>query len=312
MARIQACVMRIAWATHPRNTSLVIAASLFVGIGDLVGFVVNLNFAQRILRSLHPKIGWHPVLRIVFTVIYSLIVVNLCLLIAFTVSSYYTLDPDKHRIARDVELYGGTYFAFAAILPLPIAVTVLLVPPKEPTDEFGSGSLRSKVIILLCSTTALALGAWFRAGTSYLGPRPASNPAPYQSKTCFYIFYFAMEILVIWGYLIVRVDRRFYVPDGSNGPGAYSKPKMSAARQSQHDQGAAKDEDQIPLHETTAHAFDRPTGYSKSTLAESEHPREQSKTTLGGDVSSQNAATNGEKEELGEHPASRQAEPDEH
>lgn len=32
-----------------------------------------------------------------------------------------------------------------------------------------------------------------------------------------------MEIIVVYLYIVLRVDRRFYIPDGSKGPGDYVK-----------------------------------------------------------------------------------------
>ena len=76
-------------------------------------------------------------------------------------------------------------------------------------------------------------------------PRPREDPAWYQSKACFYIFNFTVEIigmylaycstltrdqtemliqdLVIFLYIVVRVDKRFWVPNGSHGAGDYSR-----------------------------------------------------------------------------------------
>ena len=223
MARILACVLRIVWACKPTNVSVAITASLFISLGDLVGFIVDLNFTQRIIRALHPRVGWHPAFNVAFAIIYSVIGVSVGLLIGFTVDSFYTLDQQKLHHSRDVQLYGGTYFAFSAFLPIPLILLAVSLPRKTQPENFGAHSLRTKIITVLCGTTTLALGAWFRAGTSYLEPRPAAHPGPYQSKACFYIFYFTLEVLVIWGYLLARVDMMFHVPDGSKGPGDYSR-----------------------------------------------------------------------------------------
>ena len=223
MARITACVLRIAWATHPKNTSLAIAASLFVAVGDLLGSVVNLNFVHRIIRALHPSIGWTKAVKWVFISIYALIVVSVILLVSFSVESYYTLNPSKLHTAHHVLLYGSTYFATAAVLPILLLLAALLKPRTSPSENLGRyGSIRSKKRITFWGATLLALGAWFRAGTGYLKARPATHPAWYQSKACFYVFYFTIEVTVIYSYLIFRIDQRFHVPDGANGPGEYS------------------------------------------------------------------------------------------
>ena len=89
-------------------------------------------------------------------------------------------------------------------------------------EKFGSGRFRTKIAILLVASVLLCLGASFRVGINYKTPRPRDDPAGYQSKACFYIFNFTVEIIVIWLYFIVRVDRRFFIPNGSKGPGDYA------------------------------------------------------------------------------------------
>ena len=68
----------------------------------------------------------------------------------------------------------------------------------------------------------MCLGASFRAGVNYAGgERPISDPAGYQDKACFYIFNYTIEIIVVFFYVVVRVDKRFYVPDGAKKAGDY-------------------------------------------------------------------------------------------
>ncbi|MCJ1384952.1 hypothetical protein MMC17_008070 [Xylographa soralifera] len=222
MARSATCVMRIVWAFRPTNVSIAIAASILVAAGVVILFIVTLMFAQRILRAAHPRSGWHPLLSWAFTALYAIIVASLFILISFTVLSFYTLDPTKRQTAHDLQLYGSTLFAVMAFLPIPIVLAGVIVPHKTRVEKFGSGRFRTKLYILITAAFLLSLGAWFRVGTSYLPPRPADNPAWYQSKACFYVFDFGVEVLVIWLYILVRVDRRFHVPDGSKGPGDYS------------------------------------------------------------------------------------------
>ena len=222
MARITSCVLRIVWATRPTNLRLAIAAQIFVAAGVVLIFVINLIFAQRIIRAAHPRSGWHPLFSRLLTSIYILIVVSLVMLITATVQSFYTLNLNTKRIDRDIQLYGQTLFAIVSFLPIPMVIAGLVMPRKTRLEKFGSGRWRSKIYTLLTATVLLCLGATFRVGTNYKTPRPRNNPAPYQNKACFYIFNFTVEILVLLLYVVVRVDLRFYVPDGSRGPGDYS------------------------------------------------------------------------------------------
>lgn len=206
---------------------------IFVSAGILILFIVNLIFAQRILRAAHPHFGWHKALSMVFLVLYVLIGVMLAMVITATVQTFYTLDMNIRRIDRDLQLTAGTYLMFISFLPIPIVILGLVVPRKTRLEKFGSGRWRTKIAILLTSTTLLCLGAAFRAGTNFMDPRPMDNPAWYQAKWCFYFFNFTLEIIVVYLYLIVRVDRRFHIPDGSKGPGDYineSKMEETQAR----------------------------------------------------------------------------------
>ena len=223
MARILASLMRIIWATKSNNVRISIAASIFIVIGNLIGFIVDLLFAQRILRATHPKIGWHPLTYRFFAAVFIAIPISVSILVGFIVSSYYTLNRHKLLMSRDAGYYGATFFGFVAILPLPIILIALLTARKSRIENFGSGSFMSKVVITLFGTFVFSLGAWFRAGTSYLPPHFKNKPAPYQSRACFYVFYFTLEIIVVWTYLLVRIDQRFWVPDGSKRPGDYSR-----------------------------------------------------------------------------------------
>lgn len=221
MARITACTMRLVWASHPTNVRIAIAANVFVAAGVLIAFIVNLIFAQRILRSLHSRWAWARWLSLAFKLYYASIIVMLIALITCTVQSFYTLSTNTRRIDRDVQLVGSTYFTVSAFLPIIILAVALIAPKKSSVDPFGEGRLRTKVIMLLFSSIILTLGAAFRTGTAFV-PSPLSNPAWYTSKACFYIFNFTIDFIIIALYAAIRVDKLFHIPNGSSGPGHYS------------------------------------------------------------------------------------------
>lgn len=201
---------------------------IFVSAGVLILLLINVIFAQRILRAAHPHFGWHKSLSAVFMTLYGLILVMLAIVITGTVQSFYTLSANIHRIDRDLQMTASAYFLFISFLPIPMVILGLVVPRKTRLEKFGSGRWRTKIAILLTSAVLLCLGAAFRSATTYKNPRPRNDPAWYHAKWCFYFFNFTVEILVIYLYLVLRVDHRFYVPDRSKGPGDYlagSKPE---------------------------------------------------------------------------------------
>lgn len=223
MARITASIMRIVWATHQRNVSVAIAAQVFVAAGVVLLFVINIIFVQRVIRASHPHIGWARTYSLAFKLYITSIILVLIAIITCTIQSFFTLDMNIRRIDRDVQRFGGTFFAVTAFLPLVLlALRAVLDKRGAPIEKFGTGRFRTKIIILIISSGVLTLGAAFRAGVSYM-PRPRDNPAWYHSKACFYVFNFTIEWLVVALYAIIRVDKRFIVPNKSKGPGDYSR-----------------------------------------------------------------------------------------
>ncbi|KAL8954977.1 MAG: hypothetical protein Q9183_006844 [Haloplaca sp. 2 TL-2023] len=143
------------------------------------------------------------------------------MLITANIQSFYTLNEHTKTIDRAIILYGGTFYAITSFLPLPLILIGLIIPRRTRIEKFGTGRYSSKIAILLTAAFLLCLGASFRVGTNYKTPRPRSDPPGYFNKACFYIFNFTVEFLVIVLYVVVRVDRRFHVPNGSKRPGDY-------------------------------------------------------------------------------------------
>ena len=195
----------------------------------LLPVILNLIFAQRVVRSLHPSVGWHPAFSMAYKVLYALVGSTLAIVITATVQTYYTLNPHTRKIDRDLQLYGSTMLATIATLPLPIVIIACLVPHGDH-DRFGSGRFRTKVITLLVGTSLLSFGAWYRCGTSWRTPVPRTQPLPKAlGKAPFFIVNFTVEILTVYLYAIMRMDLRWHVPNGAKGPGSYSRPQSDKA-----------------------------------------------------------------------------------
>ncbi|KAI8623427.1 hypothetical protein F5Y19DRAFT_458590 [Xylariaceae sp. FL1651] len=224
MSRIITFILRIVWATRQHNVRLAIAANVFVNAGVLIIYIINLIFAQRILRAKQPYIGWHPSINIVLKIFYVGIGAALILVIYSVVQGAYTLDPYKLHAVRDIQLAAITYLLVFTTLPLWLLLVAHFLLPKSADEElFGHGSTRSKVIINVLSSCIAIFIAGFKAGTTWEAPRPVSNPAWYQSKPAFYVFSFVLELLILGLLTFSRVDKRFHIPDGSKQPGDYSR-----------------------------------------------------------------------------------------
>ncbi|PSR78511.1 hypothetical protein BD289DRAFT_443833 [Coniella lustricola] len=224
MARITTLSLRMAWASHSTNINLAIAASIFVQAGVLLLFIVNLIFAQRIVRSYHPSFGWSKGLSWAFKFLYFCVFASLCMVITAAVQTFFTLNTSIRTKDRDIILFAGTFSAVLAFLPIPITLISLALArtvPNHRPEKFGQGRSRTKIFLLLTATLLLSIGACFRLGVNFTTPRPLTDPAWYHSKACFYCFNFVIELIVVYMYAISRFDRRFHVPDGSFMPGHY-------------------------------------------------------------------------------------------
>ncbi|KAK5019198.1 hypothetical protein LTR16_000763 [Cryomyces antarcticus] len=223
LIRTISCALRMGWATHPRSINVAIAANVFVYAGTIILYLINILFAQRIVRATHPSIGWSQAFTSVVILIMALIVVTLIMVVTVTIQSIFTLSIHTHHIDRSIQLYGSTFNVVIAFLPFLVTIISLAIPRRSKHDHFGSGSSSAKMLILLGSSGLITLGAGFRAGTSWSPPTPLTSPSPwYLSKACFYIFNFTVEILIIYSYLVLRVDKRFIIRNGAKGPGSYS------------------------------------------------------------------------------------------
>jgi hypothetical protein len=216
MSRIIANIIRIVWACYPTNIRVAIAAQIFVAAGVLLLFILNLLYAQRMFRAVYPVPGWSRILSWMFKALYVLVVVTIIMVITSVVQSSYTLNSNTLRIDRDILIYGQTYFAIVSFLPIPLVLLVLLSPNRKQIQQVGSGSWVAKVFIVGLVSSLLCLGASFRAATSWMPPRPVTEPAWYHSKACFYVFNFTIDILVVAIFFVGRVDQRFWVPNGSS------------------------------------------------------------------------------------------------
>jgi hypothetical protein len=283
MARIVTTILRIASVSLPANLRLAIAAQIFVAAGVVLVFVINLFWAQRIVRALHPRIGWHPAFTVLVKVLIVLIIVTLAILITATVQSFYTLRPRTRKIDRDLQIYGTFFLAIISFLPIPIVLLSFIygshlefrsealedgfivkfaLPRVISPEKFGYGRIRTKALVLLAGSALLCLGSSFRCATLWLPPVPRSQPLPpYFSKACFYIFNFVIEVLVVYLYAFMRVDLRFHVPDGSHGTYVLQQPL--AGSQSDVETGAAGD------YEKTNNAADA-VGNPSSSVSDSE------------------------------------------
>ncbi|OAL69974.1 hypothetical protein A7D00_6013 [Trichophyton violaceum] len=213
IARIVANTLRIVWAAKPMNINVAIAAQVFVAAGVLILFVINLRNVCFVLAipSWDGLVQYHTPLK-------------------------YSTSLSDH----DLQLFGGSLLTFVAFLPIPILAFIHLAPQRQPRDQFGSGSWSAKVIIVTAAALLLTLGAGFRIGVSASPIRAATNPAWYHHKACFYVFNFVLEAMVVFIFLFGRVDRRFFVPNGSSKVRNYSDNRIEPKTSDNDEEGQSQ------------------------------------------------------------------------
>ncbi|OJK01300.1 hypothetical protein ASPACDRAFT_115945 [Aspergillus aculeatus ATCC 16872] len=223
MARLLTLVLRIVWSQRPTNVSLAIAAQVFVNAGVLILYIINLILAQRILRAKQPQIGWSPILRTTFKILYVLVGGALIMVITAVVISAYTMDKHVQQQCRDAQLAGLTYLLVFNCQPALHIATALLLPKSQDEEKFGEGSSRTRVLTVMISACFCMMIAGFKTGAIWSPPDIATNAPWYDSKACFYVFNFTFEIITLGILTFNRIDKRFWIPNGSTKPGDYTR-----------------------------------------------------------------------------------------
>jgi len=221
MSRIVFCVLRIVWAAHPKNPRLAIAASIFANVGVLIVYVVVLQLALRVLRATYPALGWSKGLNKALKAHFALLFLAIVLIICFVVTSFYTQNPGLKTLALWVQRVGLLYILlFNLITPAMVILSALRYRSRRvPVPKnFGTGSLQAKLIVLGVATFFILFISGFRMGTIWAARRPASHPGWYDTKTAYYFLEFALEIALLYWLVLTRIDRRFFVPNGTTAP----------------------------------------------------------------------------------------------
>lgn len=247
MARIVTMVLRIAWATRSTNAGLAIAANIFTTVGVLAIYIALLLLALRVFRATHPSLGWSKLLRKTLQVSYVLLGSAIILTVAFTILTFYTLNPTLRSAAIWIQRAAVLYILMFNVVTIVLLLLSWLLPHASDNENFGTGSIESKMIILGVGICFSIFIAGFRLGVTWSKTRLASDYPWYDSKAAFYVIDFGFEIIVVFLLLVSRFDKRFWVPNGSNKPGDYAQTDLddSMAKKTS-EQDSASGQEQMP------------------------------------------------------------------
>jgi hypothetical protein len=287
--------LRIAWACHPRNIGLGIAANVFVYVGTIILFMIDWFFVQRIIRAQHQRVGWSTPYRIFHRGALGLLIACLIMIILANIWQFFTSSATKLHVFRALSLTGQTYFTVFCFAPA-VLLFISALTPRHEVEKFGAGRLRINITILLIAVTVLLTGQLFRCVIAWIPQTPFVNVAGepiaqpwYLHKACFYVFNFLTEIVVVIMFALVRVDLRFHVPNGSRMSGDYSgrnsrvnlnstttvnsnmNPSAMTSKKSLYDINSGVT---LPLHHRnesndTLHKYERSVFEDSNTLADS-------------------------------------------
>lgn len=222
MARIASLVLRIAWANYQSNHGLSIAAPIFVAAAVLILYVANFVFVQRIVRALHPRIGWSKAFSWTPFGLYGIVFVCFVMNITTLVIGMSTTNPSTLHTIKNIQYFTMSYLALFACLPLLILLVSFAIPRKERLDKFGEGTWRAKLILIFTTSALLGFSCAIKNGTALKGATSLQTPW-YFTRPFFYVMNFGVEITVSYIFLFARVDKRFYVPNGAKSPYDYSR-----------------------------------------------------------------------------------------
>lgn len=191
----------------------------------VVIMLINIFFAQRIIRSIHPNFGWHPAFRAAtLFFVFSVPAVILTNSTAIGVSFFKIEDQERVDTALNVLKAGVSWIMLLAILPV-VAVLFAAVFSGPKPERFGTGDTHNKIAVLMIGAILLIAGHSIRLAST-LNPEPPGSTSKLLSKEVFYTTGFMLEIFVVVFYAVARIDLLFHIPNGSSGPGDYSrKPK---------------------------------------------------------------------------------------
>ncbi len=183
-------------------------------------FAVNLVFAQRIVRAMHPFFGWSLAFGYFsWFLILSIPGVTIINLVAICVRFFGGDDLKRQEVAGEFLKFGSTYNVMLVLMPL-IWIFLASALPGPPVENFGRGEIRSKAALLVLSAVTMSAGAIMRLAVAMSHDVTASSPL--LSRTVFYLTGFMLELLTVAAYAYFRIDLLFYIPTGAKRPGDYS------------------------------------------------------------------------------------------
>jgi Protein of unknown function (DUF3112) len=184
-------------------------------------FAINLVLTQRVLRAIHPKLFWHPIPSFFFTFLLISVPFFIIFNIAVLTASFFVTTASGAKITKDLLFLGASWNLFLCVFPLIFIGIFATIPSPSKIEKFGTGRFRTKIVMLVYSSSTLFIGAIVRL-IAAAQSHPINDPGQVDTKTIFYLTGFMLEIFVVLLFAAARFDLRFHIPNGCTGPGQYA------------------------------------------------------------------------------------------
>jgi hypothetical protein len=187
-------------------------------------FAINLVLTQRVLRAIHPKVFWHPLTSSLFTFLVASVPFFIIFNITVLTASFFVTTPHGAKTTKDLLFLGSSWNMFLCLFPIIFISLFGTIPSPFPIEKFGTGRFRTKIVLLMYSSSTLFIGAIVRL-IAAAQTHPINEPGQVDTKSVFYLTGFMLEIFVVVLFAVARFDLRFHIPNGCTGPGQYAPKK---------------------------------------------------------------------------------------
>jgi len=198
------------WANNQTNAHLALTAGIFVAAGTIILYIINGILAFRFGETIRILVLSRGLL---FGIILTLI-----LLIVAAVQSAYTLNSNIRSIDRKLQLYGTTFYAIIAGLPLLVLLISHITANRPPsTSKLGPSRHRRRVVIVVLVSAVLSLRAIWICAVTWQTPTSLTQPLNwYLNKPAFYLVSLLPELIAVFAFCVLRIDNYFWTgPDGT-------------------------------------------------------------------------------------------------
>jgi hypothetical protein len=187
-------------------------------------FAINLVLTQRVLRAIHPKLFWHPVVSKLFVFLLGSVPFFIIFNIVALSASFFVTSASGAKTTKDLLFLGSSWNLWLCLFPIIFIGIFGTIPSPTKIENFGIGRFRFKIVLVIYSSATLFIGAIVRL-IAAAQTHPIDNPGQVDSKPIFYLTGFVLEILVVILFVLARFDLLFHIPDGCTGPGQYAAKK---------------------------------------------------------------------------------------